>query len=42
MTLISKTAELAAFCDRQSGADFITLDTEFMRDTTYWPKLCLV
>ncbi len=42
MTLISKTAELAAFCDRQSGADFIALDTEFMRDTTYWPKLCLV
>ena len=42
MTLIYKTAELAAFCDRQSGADFIALDTEFMRDTTYWPKLCLV
>jgi ribonuclease D len=42
MTLISKTAELAAFCDRQAGADFIALDTEFMRDTTYWPKLCLV
>ncbi len=42
MTPISKTAELAAFCDRQAGADFIALDTEFMRDTTYWPKLCLV
>ena len=42
MTLISTTADLAAFCDRQSGADFIALDTEFLRDTTYWPKLCLV
>ena len=42
MTLISTTAELADFCDRQSGADFIAIDTEFLRDTTYWPKLCLV
>ena len=42
MTLISETAELAAFCERQSGVDFIALDTEFLRDTTYWPKLCLV
>ena len=42
MTLISDTADLAAFCDRQAGADFIALDTEFLRDTTYWPKLCLV
>ncbi len=42
MTLISETSELAAFCDRQAGADFIALDTEFLRDTTYWPKLCLV
>ncbi|HEX9769484.1 MAG TPA: ribonuclease D [Kiloniellales bacterium] len=42
MTLISDTSELAAFCARQAGADFIALDTEFLRDTTYWPKLCLV
>ena len=42
MTLISETSELAAFCARQGGADFIALDTEFLRDTTYWPKLCLV
>ncbi len=42
MTLISETSELAAFCARQAGADFIALDTEFLRDTTYWPKLCLV
>jgi len=42
MTLITETSELAAFCARQAGADFIALDTEFMRDTSYWPKLCLV
>jgi ribonuclease D len=42
MTLITETAELARFCDTLAGADFITVDTEFMRERTYWPKLCLV
>ena len=42
MTLISDTAALAAFCHRQAGAAFVTVDTEFMRDKTYWPQLCLV
>jgi ribonuclease D len=42
MTLICDSAELAAFCARQAEAEFITVDTEFLRDTTYWPKLCLV
>jgi len=41
MTLIADSAELAAFCKRQATAEFITVDTEFMRDSTYWPKLCL-
>jgi ribonuclease D len=41
MTLIADSAALAAFCKRQSKAGFITVDTEFMRDSTYWPKLCL-
>ncbi len=41
MTLIADSAELAAFCKRQAKAEFITVDTEFMRDSTYWPKLCL-
>jgi ribonuclease D len=40
--LISDTATLAAFCERQSGAEFVTVDTEFMRETTFWAKLCLV
>ncbi len=41
-SLITDTASLAAFCERLKGADFITVDTEFMRETTYWAKLCLV
>ncbi len=42
MSLISNTEALEAFCERQKGADFVTVDTEFMRETTYWAKLCLV
>jgi ribonuclease D len=39
--MLSDTAALAAFCDRQRGAEFITVDTEFIRDKTYWPRLCV-
>ncbi|WP_299393090.1 ribonuclease D [Pelagibius sp.] len=42
MSLITETAELEVLCGRLAKADFITLDTEFLRDSTYWPKLCLV
>jgi ribonuclease D len=42
MKLISDTAALAAFCQRLSSAEFVTVDTEFMREKTYWPQLCLV
>jgi ribonuclease D len=41
MTMITESAELADFCQRQAKAEYITVDTEFMRDSTYWPKLCL-
>ena len=41
-TLIDTSAELAQFCRRQEEAPFVTIDTEFMRDRTYWPVLCLV
>jgi len=40
--LITDTAALDAFCSRLRGASFITVDTEFMREKTYWPQLCLV
>src|ERR1700758_245082 len=42
MKLISDTAALAAFCHRLASAEFVTVDTEFMREKTYWPQLCLV
>jgi ribonuclease D len=42
MEPITTTAELEALCERLSLAPFLAFDTEFMRETTYWPKLCLV
>ncbi|HKP78704.1 MAG TPA: ribonuclease D [Phenylobacterium sp.] len=42
MTPITTTAELAGFCDKIKGQPFVAVDTEFMRETTYWPKLCLI
>ena len=42
MTLIADFDALAAFCRRQAKAGFVAVDTEFMRDRTFWPILCLV
>ncbi|MBU2125979.1 MAG: ribonuclease D [Alphaproteobacteria bacterium] len=42
MTPITTNEALADFCARLSSAPFITVDTEFMRETTYWPRLCLI
>ena len=39
---IVTTAELAAFCKRLEAESFVTVDTEFLRETTYYPKLCLI
>jgi ribonuclease D len=41
MKLITTTDELAAFCKPLADTEFVTVDTEFMRERTYWPKLCL-
>ncbi|NBB82061.1 MAG: ribonuclease D [Alphaproteobacteria bacterium] len=42
MTLLTDPPSVAAFCARQADADYIAIDTEFMREGTYWPRLCLV
>ncbi|MBT4073533.1 MAG: ribonuclease D [Chloroflexi bacterium] len=40
--LITDSRDLAAFCKRLEGAPYVAVDTEFLREKTYWPKLCLV
>ena len=40
--LVTSNEDLAAACERFAGAPYVAIDTEFMRDTTYWPRLCLV
>ncbi len=39
---ITTTDALAALCERLSHETFVTVDTEFMRERTYWPELCVV
>jgi ribonuclease D len=40
--LITTSAALAELCTRLAQSDFVCVDTEFMRENTYWPELCLV
>ena len=40
--LITDNASLANLCARLADAPFICVDTEFMRESTYWPELCLI
>ena len=42
MDLITTTSELAAACERLAQHPVITVDTEFLRETTYYPLLCVV
>ena len=40
--LINDSATLSALCKRLSTAKFVAIDTEFMRENTFWPELCLI
>jgi ribonuclease D len=42
MQLISRTEDLAEACARLGAAPFVAVDTEFMREQTFWPRLCLI
>lgn len=42
MHVIRTSDELATACQRLATHDFVAVDTEFMRETTFWPKLCLI
>jgi ribonuclease D len=42
MDLITDTKSLAALCKALAHETFVSVDTEFMRETTYWPDLCLI
>ena len=42
MNLLTTTEDLAAVCDRLAQHPFVTVDTEFLRETTFWPKVCVI
>ena len=42
MSIIEDNNTLKSICKELSKSQFIAIDTEFMRDNTFWPKLCLI
>lgn len=40
--MIETTADLKAACEIFAKSDFVTVDTEFLRESTFWPQLCLI
>ena len=42
MNVVTRTSDLVSACKRFEDVDYITVDTEFIRDNTYWPQVCLI
>ena len=42
MTLITTTNSLSELCNKLKESEYVTVDTEFIREKTYWPDLCLI
>ena len=42
MKVITTTEELGAICARLGQQPYVTVDTEFLRENTFWPQLCLI
>ncbi len=42
MQIINSSTDLASACQRLSTSDFVAVDTEFLREQTFWPQLCLM
>ena len=42
MNIVTRTPDLVSACDRLKDVDYITVDTEFIRDNSYWPQVCLI
>jgi ribonuclease D len=42
MRIVTASDDLTSACRRLSTSDFVAVDTEFMREQTFWPQLCLV
>ncbi len=42
MRVITSTSALSETCSRLAAGDYVTVDTEFMREQTFWPDLCLI
>jgi len=42
MSLVTDSGELAALCQTFAAHPYVTVDTEFLRETTFWPKVCVI